>query len=242
MPKRLIVAAVALVALGCGGSDTALATVPTTATYFAMLPDGSEMSVDTVRQPDGRYEGEFFIDSASGDSPRSAGELGGTITSGAVHLSCTSLAGDQFTLDGTTTRNGELTLTKSDIGGSPVTFRQAPRSVGGRSPINFTLKLGPSADALGTATIDSVPTHSYSNGAKKYLGKWRQNVLSVFIKDGEAWIFVQLGNYTQVDGYFAGLPIEQLGVGTSNSFISQVTAYLSSGTVSMYGGTFRVSP
>jgi len=209
--------------------------------FTATLPDGSPMVIEIVSTEPGDWDGEFVVGAATGPYAHQMGVFSGTAESGHLTATCTNGAGLDFALSGSVLSNGSLSLTRSDIPGTILTFSPvaAPQTKS-RAEASFNFYGGSSS---GRVTISTTPYANHGD-FREYRGTWRSLPITFYSFDsGNGQLAIPTNDHSQAMITFFNYRISDFGTKTVNSVTAYTHAYSTvTKQFTSYGFTGTASP
>jgi hypothetical protein len=238
-------AALFLALNGCGGSTS----TPTSgivggsafSEFRGTLPDGSLMAIEILDNTAGHWAGDFAVMTETGAFAHQTGSFEGSITGNAVHATCETVDGAEFTLDGTAHGDVDLQLTRSDIPGTVLSFDAVRGSApAARADLTFNLNTG-STNAR--VTLSGTP-YSSTNLMTEYRGTWSRVPVTFWAyPSGFASIVIYADPQCINVSNFASYKITDFPSATKNSDVSQTSTYSTVAKTQLkFRGTVTVSP
>lgn len=227
--KVLFASAILASVVGCGGSGsnpTGSAHLGGTEMqeYEAILPDGSPMEIEIVRNSDGIWMGEFAVAAETGEFAYQVGSFCGQINGDQVAASCTASDGTEFTLSGTATPTG-FVLTRSDAPGATLTFTlvsPSPAYLASRGEASFQMDGG---GTKGRATFNTNP-YAVHGTITEYRGTWNSLPVTFWAYDsGHASVVTSVDALCLQTSSFSGYRLSDFPTKSVTSSAGYMTAY-----------------
>ncbi len=236
-----------LVSGGCGGSSSSDASTSGVggadlSQFQTTLPDGSVMQLEVFHNADGTWDGNYAVAAITGPYAFQTGAFEGSINGTSITAFCSNSDGTLFQLTGTANGETSLSLSRSDIPGTALTFTAVapPRLSQRTTTTSFLLNTGAQS---ARATFSTTP-YSSNSVMTEYRGTWNNLPVTFWsYSQGSASIILYVDSLCIETMNFTTYRLSDFPTITQKSAISQTTTY--SNTIKAqvrFNGTVMVSP
>lgn len=131
------------------------------------------MEIEILDNENGIWAGEFAVAAETGPYAHQVGSFEGKVSGNTLTATCELPDGTEFTLSGTANGNKSMTLTRSDIPGTPLTFLPVTlmTPAASRGEVSFKLTTG---GTDGRVVLNDSPVSVQAGGTMtEYRGTWQ---------------------------------------------------------------------